>query len=209
MVLRSDADRFNEADILDHVESQGLFEQKSIVVLDALFENSAHKDFILEYLEEMNRSENVFILLEGVLDSTTRKQLEKQSTKMQECAIPSVGQKQRKFNIFHLSDALGERNRKRMWVIYQQGRMHNISPEEMHGILFWAAKNMVLAKQNKDAKEAGLSAYAYRNAKQFSQNYNDAELGELLKKLVALYHKARRGVFPFDIGLERFILEHR
>ena len=54
MVLRSDADRFNEADVLDYCESQGLFEQKSIIVLDALFENSAHRDYILQHLEDMN-----------------------------------------------------------------------------------------------------------------------------------------------------------
>ncbi len=209
MVLRSDASSFDEATIRDYIESQGLFEQKSIIVLDFLFENKTNQTYILENLKDMNSSENVFILLEGKLDAKTKKKLEKHSTKMQECVLAKKSSKQSEFNIFELSDALGMRDRKKMWVLFQRGKLHNVSSEEMHGILFWSAKNMMLAKQGKNAKDAGLSPFVFQKADRFGKNFSDLELQGLLQDLVSLYHRVRRGAFSFDIGLEKFILDSK
>ena len=76
----------------------------------------------------------------------------------------------------------------------------------MHGILFWGTKNMILAKHAKNGKEAGLSPFVFGKAQRFSKNYTDEELRHTSAHLMEIYHRARRGIMPFDIGFETFLL---
>ena len=207
MLIRTDGESFTESFIGEYAESQGLFEQKSIIVLDQVLENKTHQSSVLDSLELLQSSDNVFIFLEGKLDAKTVKKLSKHAAKIQECELPKAQKEHTSFNIFELSDALGMRNRKKLWVIYQEGKMRNVSSEEMHGILFWGTKNMLLSKEAKSAKEAGLSPFVYKKALGYAKNYSNDELEELSTTLVSLYHEARMGKVPFDIGLETLILE--
>jgi len=206
MLVRANSEDFKESFLEEHVQSQGLFEQKSIVVLDTIFENKVYKDIVLKKLKELQASNNVFVLLEVKLDAKSIEKLTKYSAKVQECSLPKTKEKKFDFNIFELSDALGARNRKKLWVIYQEGKMHNISDEEMHGILFWGTKNMLLCKKAKSATEAGLSSFVYRKAKSQSKNYSENELANISRALVQMYHHARRGQVSLTIAFERFIL---
>ena len=205
MLVRANSENFEESFLEEHIESQGLFESKSIVVLDTVFENEIYKKSVLKKLKELQSSENIFIILEGKLDSKSLKKLEEYATKVQECALPKA--KEDKFNIFELSDALGARNRKKLWVIYQEGKVHNISNEEMHGIAFWGTKNMILSKKAKTSSESGLSPFVYRKASVSAKNYSENELTNMARTLVQMYHQARRGQVPLGIAFERFVLE--
>ena len=117
MLVRANSENFEESFLLEHKESQGLFESKSIVVLDTVFEDETSKKIVLKNLEDLQSSENVFIILEGKLDAKALQKLTKFSTKVQECSDPKNKEKKSDFNIFELSDALGARNRKKLWVI--------------------------------------------------------------------------------------------
>lgn len=206
MLVRTNSEDFEEGFLNEHIQSQGLFEQKSIVVLDTVFENKIYKDIVLKNLKKLQASDNVFIILEGKLDAKSLEKLTKHSAKVQACTLPKTKEKKFDFNIFELSDALGARDRKKLWVIYQEGKMHNISDEEMHGILFWGTKNMLLCKKAKNATEAGLSSFVYRKAQTQSKNYSENELVNISQSLVQMYHHARRGQTPLNIAFERFIL---
>ena len=92
----------------------------------------------------------------------------------------------KKFDIFSLANALGKRDKKGLWVLYQKAKLNNIADEQIHGILFWKVKSMILS--------AGRGAY--------SQD----ELKKLSNSLVNLYHDTRRGVHEMDSAMERFIL---
>ena len=207
MLVRANIDEFTESFLLEHTQSQGLFEQKSIVVLDTVFDNKVYKDIVFDNLKELQSSENIFIILEGKLDAKSVQKLEKHSAKVQEFELPKGKEKKFDFNIFGLSDALGVRNRKKLWVMYQEGKMRNISDEEMHGIIFWGVKNMLLSKQSKSASESGLSPFVYKKATSYASNYSSNELSSISKDLVSMYHEARRGGIPLTISFERFILE--
>lgn len=204
MLIRIDDESFDEENFLGTIESQGLFEAHSIVVLDKVFQNSDGKSVILDSLKELKKSENVFIILEEKLDKKTVTRIEKQSEKVQE--FTSVEKKKESFNIFALTDALGDRNRKNLWVLYQKGKMQNISDEEMHGILFWAVKSMMLAQASVNAKEAGLNPFVFSKNKRYADNYSEKELQTMSSSLVNLYHNARRGKETLDVAFERFIL---
>ena len=80
--------------------------------------------------------------------------------------------------------------------------MRNVSDEEMHGILFWGTKNMLLCKKAKSVTETGLSSFVYRKTKSYSNNYSEDELTNISNKLVKMYHFARRGQTPLNIAFE-------
>jgi DNA polymerase III delta subunit len=206
MLLRINNGNFSPREVVDLSSTQGLFESKSIIVFDSIFENTTDKGILLDNLKNFQKSENIFILLEGKLDKKTVTKISKCSEKVQEFELPQKSDKKSSFNIFELSDALGEKDRKRLWVLYQTGKTKNISDEEMHGILFWSTKNMLLSKNSKNANEAGLSPFVYGKASKFSKNFREGELEEISASLLELYHKARRGIKPFDVSLEQFVL---
>lgn len=207
MLMRTDAEHFTEEFVSEYVESQGLFEQKSIIVFDMVFEDKVYKEILLKKLKELQRSDNVFIFLEGKMEAKALQKFEKYASKIQECSLPKTKDNKSGFNIFELSDALGVRNRKKMWVMYQEGKTNNISDEEMHGILFWGVKNMILSKTSSSAQEAGLSPFVYKKATSQASKYSLNELIKLSQNLVRMYHESRRGVTEFSVAFERFILE--
>ena len=79
-------------------------------------------------------------------------------------------------------------------------------PEEIHGILFWQVKSIVLASRTKSATEAGLNPFVYSKAKSFAENFNQQELDKILEDIVRLYHDAHRGLHDFETAMEIFIL---
>ena len=105
--------------------------------------------------------------------------------------------------MFSLTDALGNRDKKKLWTLYQKAIRTNAVPEELHGILFWQVKTMLLVSQ-KETKD--LKPFAVSKAKKFIQNYSEEELQKLARNLVELYHDTRRGFVEFPIALEQFIL---
>ncbi len=197
---------FSEFSIEELVSSQGLFEQKYIVVLDNLFEGKDKdlKDELLKFLKEMQGAEHIFIFLEDKLDKKTLIKFEKYSEKVQECSVEEI--KKERFNTFSLTDALGRRDKKQLWTLYQKAKVEHIADEEIHGILFWQVKSMLLASVSGNAKEAGLNPFVFNKSKGFLKNYSEGEVGKLSKKLISLSHDARRGIHEFDVALERFIL---
>lgn len=206
MLIKITNENFDPRELLEHIKSQGLFEQKSIIVLDHLFEDATDKGIVLDNIKDISASENVFILLEGLLDKKTITKLEKHAEKVQECTLPDAPDKKESFNIFGLSDALGARDRKQLWVMYQTGKLHNVSDEEMHGILFWSVKNMLLARTTHSASEAALSPFVYKKASIYEKNYSQQELTQLSKQLVMIYHEARRGSVSLSTALEQMVL---
>jgi len=212
---RPDAEYFhiNSENILEFsvnelISSQGLFEQKYIVVLDNLFDDKAkennRKDELLKSLKEMQGAEHIFIFLEGKLDKKTITRFEKYAEKIHEFSIEE--NKNERFNTFSLTDALGKRDKKSLWTLYQKAKAENIANEEIHGILFWQVKSMLLTLGSSNAKEAGLNPFVFSKSKGFLRNYSNKEVQGLSQRLITLSHDARRGIHEFDVALERFIL---
>lgn len=194
----------SEYNIEELISSQGLFEQKYIVVLDNLLEDKDQKDELLKSLKEIQKAEHVFIFLEGKLDAKTVTKFEKYAEKIQEFNVKDI--KKERFNTFSLTDALGARDKKRLWTLYQKAKKERVAPEEIHSILFWQVKSMLLTLHSDNAKEAGLNPFVFNKSRSFLKNYSEKEIQNLSQKLVTLSHDARRGIHEFDVALERFIL---
>ena len=64
--------------------------------------------------------------------------------------------------------------------------MNNIADEQIHGILFWKIKSLILSARG------GV--------------YSQTELKKLSNLLVSVYHDTRKGIHEMDNAMERFIL---
>lgn len=204
-LFKIESEQWDEARFEEFLSGQGLFENKYIVVLDKVFENVDAKESVVEMLKEIAESDNVFIFLEGAVDTATLKKIEKHAQKTQEFeekerAAPKT------FNIFSLTDAFGRRDKKQLWVLYEQALANGSEPEEIHGILFWQLKSILTALGSKSASESGLKPFVFQKANGFARNYSREELQKMSAQFVDIYHNARRGMGEMDIALEKFIL---
>ena len=206
-LFRLEDDTLTAAALEQCTESQGLFAKKFIVVLDHTFSNSDSKDEVLGSIQAIAESPNIFILLEGKIDKRTLTKLEKHAEKSQVAdETKKKGAKRDAFNVFTLTDALGRRDRNKLWALYQTALGEGKVPEELHGLLFWQVKSMLLAASHRTAAAAGLKPFVYTKAKRFTENYSGKELQALSNGMVRTYHEARRGEYDLATGLERLIL---
>jgi DNA polymerase III delta subunit len=205
-------ENWNDQVIDEYIQSQGLFSNKYIVLIKGIFVKKELKEMFLEKIKEIAESPNIFIVAEGVLDAASLKKIEKHAAKIQEFegGVSASGEalaSGQDFKIFDMADALGARDKKRLWTLYRKAIDSGKVPEEIHGILFWQAKSMAIARETKNASESGLNPFVYGKAKRFAENYSKEELEGLLKGLVSIYHDAHRGLHDFETSLEVLILE--
>ncbi len=198
---RFDAESFSPGHIDEYAGAAGLFGERYGIVIEGALEE--HEDEILARAQAMAQSANTFFLLEPKLLAKQRKVLQKHAEEVVEAAREG---KKNAFNVFALTDALGKRDRKGLWVLFARARREGEGGESLHGLLFWMVKSMRAAALSKSATEAGLSPFVYTKAKSFSKNFSAEELKQLSHNLVVLYHEARRGWMDLDAALERFIL---
>jgi DNA polymerase III delta subunit len=209
--FKMDVEHWNLAELEEYCGGQGLFENKFIIVLDHLLDNEEIAPVLLEQIEVIAASPNIFIVLEGKLDKDALKKVEKNAEKVQEFE-ESTAQKfaraksKERFNVFSLAEALGKRDRKNLWVLYRRALREDISPEEIHGTLFWQAKSIALARQAKSAKEAGMKDFTFSKAKGYAGNFSEKESDELLNRLVHISHDSRRGLSLISLALEELAL---
>lgn len=204
-LFRVDAENFNEAKLQELSAGQGLFNNSYLVEVVSLFENKEAKEIFLNRLDEVGASPNVFVMVEEGVDKKALLAITDVAEKVQ--LFESTEKKGKPdFNIFSLTDAFGKRDKKNLWVLFQKAVAGGAVPEEIHGILFWQLKSMLVASTAKTAGEAGVAPFTFSKSKSFLKNYTEDELKTLSGTFVRMYHDAHRGIHNFDIALERLIL---
>ncbi len=205
----------------EYVAGQGLFESKYIVLIKNVFsgdggsaaEKKARKDNFLEKIEDVARSPNIFIVAESSVDKISLKKIEKHAQKVQEFIdkksefSKEIGKGKNDFKIFDLADALGSRDKKTLWMLYRRAIDSGKVPEEIHGILFWQVKNLMIATRTTTVPQSGLNPFVFSKAKAYAQNFSTTEVAQLMEEMVTIYHDAHRGLHDFETALEAFILE--
>jgi DNA polymerase III delta subunit len=205
---RMNDETFDAGHLEELIGSMGLFSQKAIIEMITVFRNKEAKEAVLDRIKDIATSDNVFVFLEGELTKADLTKFEKNAEKVQEFELKTIGEKKKEdFKLFSLTDALGNRDKKQLWVLYTKATLHDISAEEIHGMLFWQVKAMLLAGSSKSAGEAGLNPYVFQKTRGFLSHYSEQEIKTISSKLISIYHNARRGITDFDVALEKFILE--
>ena len=138
------------------------FPSKYIVFFYKTFENKENKEIILKNIKEIGTSENIFIFVEGKMDKAGLAKIEKSAEKVagiRQTVEKPLNKKQKlaaigeKVDFFEFTDALGRRDKKGLWVLYQDALAEQVPAEEVHGMFFWQAKSMLLAKLYKLPKK--------------------------------------------------------
>lgn len=203
-VFRFNAEDFNTAQFVELISASDLFGEKRLIVGDRVLENETAQSVIADNLAELVNSPNTFVLLETEVDSDLVKKIKKVDGKLEEhnLALKSAAPP---FNIFAINDALIARDRKHLWLVYQQALKAGLSTEEIFWKLAWQIKTMlIVGKQRGEIKT--LKPFVLGKAKRGLTKFKIEELEDLSGELVNLWHEARRGVVDFDLGLERLIL---
>lgn len=185
--------------------SAGLFGEKTLFVFDNVLDKKDEQELVAAHAEDLGTSSNYFLVCEPGFEKTLLSDLEFDGVSTQECVAVKGGYNP-VFNIFSLGDALGRRNKKDLWTLYQGARDAGLEPEEISGTLFWAVKNMALMKDAPVGTLCGLNPFVAKKTREFANNYTREEISNLSRMLITAYHEAHRGGEPMDIALERFAL---
>ncbi len=197
-----EADQLNVLEEL--IEAQGLFNQRHLVHLRAPFENAVSRELMLGFLPKLAPSENVFIITCGALDAALKKQVERHASESEEFSRPSQPKSQ--VNSFAMADALQARDKRTLWVAYQEAERAGKVTEEIHGMLFFAVKSMLLASKSTTPEEAGLAPFNYSKGRAGAGRYTVQELELLAQRLVEIYHEAHEGSGDLRTLLELWLL---
>ncbi len=194
---------FSPEELEGYIAGQGLFEKNFVVVLDGVLKNEETLGRILARLPDIAQSPNIFLLVEEKISAAPLKEFSVSAEKVlsfeKKAATPP-------FNVFSLTDALGRRDRKELWVLYRKAKQAGLADEEMHGTLLWQVRTMLLSRVSRDGVQAGLKPFVFSKASRYEKNYPGKELRELSANLLAVLHDARRGVSEFEVLFEKFLL---
>ena len=161
----------------------GMFAVERVIIFESVLENELMRTVLIETLSALKDSSDHFFLLEEKPDAATRKLIEKHAVSSEK--FESSKKEASPTTIFALANALRAGNKKALWVGYQRQLQTGAAPEAIHGVLFWAVKDMFL-KSRSDAEKARAKT--------------------LIKELTALPHDARREGEDLEYALERFAL---
>lgn len=204
MFFQFDPESASSISIDDLAQGRGLFEEALGVELDGIFGVDAFAGEEKEVLEKIKTSENTFFVLEEKLPKKTLDLIKKYADKVSEGKAAPDPKKD--FSAFSLADALGERNKQRLWILFRESVARNYSLEELHGILFWQVKMILLAHKTTSAPEAGVKDFPYSKAKRFTKNFTLKESEELLSKLTSALIDSRENNLSLEHGIERVVL---
>lgn len=203
VVFKIDSENLSNNLLVELCGSQGLFEQKFIVHIKDVFVDELGKVTILNFLKEIKESENVFIWTEGSILKKDLTKIEKHADKIWEHVAKE--KTEAKENIFNITNYLLARDKKNLWIEYQNLR-NSFVPEEIHGTLFWAFKNVALVAKSKNAEDTGLKSFVYGNSKRALTKFSQEELDEKFWTLTKILGDSRRGEGELDVLLEKWIL---
>lgn len=192
--------------LVELTQTQGLFENKQILYMDRTLENKEVREVMLDMIDAIAESPNIFIFFEGKLTKEVLKKLEKRAEKVTEYES-DVEKPKEAGSFFALADALAMRDKKNLWRLFRDAMDRDAVPEEIHGILFWQVKALALAEKTSSAGEAGLNPFVYGKAKRYVGNFKAGEIDGLMSRLVRMYHDAHRGKVDFEKELEKLALD--
>ncbi|MES2014808.1 MAG: hypothetical protein V4437_03290 [Patescibacteria group bacterium] len=193
------------AHVLGYLSAQGLFAPKIALLLDRPLEDTDGKLLLTDHASDLSKGDALVLVIEPTLSAPILKAIGKNGT------IEHFDVKEKNEtpppNAFALTDAFGMGDRKNSWILFRRLIDAGSQPEEIHGVLTWQTRAMVLASKTKSAEEAGLKPFVYSKAKRFSARLGEAGCEEVSRELVRLVHHSRMGGGDLEDLLEAFLLK--
>lgn len=176
---------FDSMQVESFYSGSSLFTKKSVIFFENIFDREEIKNFILEKLDLIKGAQNDFVFLESKLDKKIIDIFKKVRAELNIFELPKESKE--KFNSFLLADAFADRDKLKLWIYFRQAVEKDVALEELIGILFWKAKDMILKKNFRKFKEE--------------------ELKNFCNKISYLLPEARKTGLDDEAGFEQFLLE--
>lgn len=181
--------------------SGGLFTNRLLVLIDDPFPPSRGKevesesetdqenedvsgDLIETALDMLAESNNAILILAPKVGSVKAKKISAKAKTEYKFDMPTTKEGVRGFN-GNLVNALGDRNREKLWLELTKSIRQGDAPEMLHGLLHWKARELM---------EKG------------SRAWSPTETRSLSLALIELLQDSRRGDRDLRLSLERFAL---
>lgn len=178
--------RITDANTLSDLRSAlaggGMFGAPPVVVLEGVLANEEMRAALLESLPSLKKRDDTVLLYEEKPDAPAKKAVEKYAESTER--FDAAKGRRDEGSIFRLADALKRGDKKALWVGYQRALAREEAPEAIHGVLFWGAKQSLLASSGKERGRAK----------------------RLVAELAELPHESRRKGVDLEYALERYIL---
>jgi DNA polymerase III delta subunit len=124
-----------------------------------------------------------------------------------------LNRKTKQINVFHITDAVAERDRSRAWLLFQKAAIGGFDSEEIFWKIVWQIKNLLIVKkllpaaEKKITETTNLHPYVVKKTLSAAKNFTEEELAKYSLELIALYHNSRRGLADFETGIEKFLIK--
>lgn len=181
-------------------DTGGLFnEKKNILIRDAFDQ----PDLLETIYQEAAASPHQITLLEQKLTKPVEKKLLKANAIIHRFDLPKS---QEEFSVFKLTDSIANRDKKNAWLLYQQALHSGKVAEELHGLIWWQIKILVLVARS-GSSSTGLKLFVHNKTKSALSQWNKQDLMQKSFELIDMYHQARRTTIPLEQSLEDWILK--
>ena len=160
--VRITDDLFDEGLILENLGGQSLFAKRMLISLDGLCDK--REDFLLEHMQALAESENVFALIDGKLLTKAKKEVEKHATKVFSYDLPA---KENKPN-FAIWNALDRGDGLTAWKEYQKERRGGGEPDMLAGFIHSKLRKNIPGNKS-----------AARQSRKFIDFFHEARRGEV------------------------------
>ena len=187
-------------------ESMSLFGGVSVVTLTGICDIAELRDEFEKIISLLADSPNQFIICENSFLAPFLQKVQKKGGVVEKFELAEKIKKEEAFNSFLLTDAFSARTRSSTWGLYRKAIELGVEPRELAGKLFWATKNMLIAKKTNGAGESGINPFVYQKAKTGSKNFSDAELEKIAFDLTTLFHESMLSGIEFEPALEALLL---
>lgn len=195
-----DPTTWSEESVDELMKTQGLFATNEIFFVDHVISELGSEE-ILKNVKLLKGSPNLIIFLEDTQTADTKK-LEEYAEHILQAQKLTI---EKTFNIFILSDAIFEKDKKKLWLLLEKCFMNGLDGEEIYRILFWAVKMLALAQNYSSATTAGISPFVFKKAKQGVSKYSANNISRMAQSLSDLIIQARQGG-DWEMLLEKFAL---
>lgn len=184
-----------------------MFGEKYIIECQHLLGVPDLEEWILKNISKFENSSNIFFFIESqslTKDVITIFKKHGEVVGESEKATKQLS----RFNVFSISDAFIQKDKKRTWILYRSAIESGIDPREISGVLFWAVKNLILVEKSKNQIEAGLNPFVYKKTHSALSKWDKDELDKCIVDLVHFYHDSQFGKTDFENTFEKFVLEY-
>jgi len=176
---------FNRAQIESLYSGASLFSAKALVTFSGVLDYEETRDFVLEKLQPMAKSDNSFVFLESKLNKPILDAFKKARAEINVFELPK--EKKEKYDNFLVANAFAEKDKLHTWIYFRQAMDAGVMMEEIIGVLFWKIKDMILKKN-------------------FSK-FPEQQLKDYIAKLSYLLPEARKQGRDAEGAFEQFLLE--